>query len=191
MPTGVNEKNDRPSNPASSSVDAATRFGGVPISVIIPPILLAKAIGISIREEFMLDVAAILTTIGSISATVPVLLTKAPMKDVTSITSTNSFHSLPPAAVIIRPLIFLASPVRKIPPPTMNSPAIIITIELEKPERASAGVSIPHNINASRLQSATISERMRPFMKSTTDIARIVSVIAIKNTVIRLRSLQN
>jgi len=88
-----------------------TKLGGVPISVIIPPMLLAKAKGINRRLGFIPALSAKLTTIGSIKATVPVLLTKAPMAEVTSITSKKSFSSLLPASFKMRELIILASPV--------------------------------------------------------------------------------
>ena len=117
------------------------RFGGVPMRVIIPPMLLANASGMSRRREDVPAWAAILTTIGSMRATVPVLLTKAPMKAVTSITSRNSLVSLVPASFMTCPPIILASPVWKIPPPTMNRPTIMITVEFENPASPSAGVS--------------------------------------------------
>ena len=60
--------------------------GGVPISVIIPEILQAKAIGISNRRASTPDCAAIVTTIGISMATVPVLLTKSPTMIVTRMT---------------------------------------------------------------------------------------------------------
>ena len=87
MPTGKNEKNDNPSCPASTNASSITKLGGVPINVSIPPILLAKAKGISNVRTFVLALAAILTTIGSINATVPVLLTKAPITAVTNMTN--------------------------------------------------------------------------------------------------------
>ena len=56
------------------------KFAGTSeLKLFIPPILLAKARGISKRLTLILALMAILTTIGSINATVPVLLTKAPM----------------------------------------------------------------------------------------------------------------
>ena len=58
--------------------------------VIIPPILLANARGMrSLLGEVPAD-AAILTTIGIITATVPVLLTTDPMVPVTIMTSRKS-----------------------------------------------------------------------------------------------------
>jgi len=90
----------------------------------------------------MLALTARLTTIGNIRATVPVLLTKAPMAEVTNITSKNNFNSLLPANFRMCELIILASPVWKIAPPTTNSPTIIMTTELENPDKASSGVNI-------------------------------------------------
>ena len=141
-PTGRNEKKPSGAKPAFARVSLTIRLGGVPMSVIIPPILLAKARGISRRRDDVPAAAAILTTIGSIRATVPVLLTNIPMADVTIITRRKSLSSLFPARVItLLPIIF-ARPVWKIPPPTMKRPIIIITVVLEKPERPSAGVRI-------------------------------------------------
>ena len=55
--------------------------------------------------------AAMLTIIGSMSATVPVLLTNAPIAAVTIITMKNSLVSLPLAIFIMRLLTIFASPV--------------------------------------------------------------------------------
>ncbi len=118
-----------------------TKLGGVAIKVN-NPILLAKANGISKRLALRLALAAKLTTIGSINATVPVLLTKPPIPAVTSITNKKRRVSLFPANFRIRELIIFAKPVWKIAPPTTNKPTIIITTELEKPDKASAGVRI-------------------------------------------------
>ena len=118
-----------------------------------------------------------LITIGSITATVPVLLTKAPIRAVTSITRTKSTFSFLPPIRRIRLLIILARPVRKMPAPTTNSPTIIITTGLAKPESASAGVSMPNISKASRAQSATISDLTLPLMKKTHETISIASVI--------------
>ena len=142
IPTGRNEKNPSGANPAELKVSLTIRLGGVPIRVIIPPILLAKASGMRRRREEVPAAAAILTTIGSIRATVPVLLTNIPIADVTIITRRKRRSSLLPARVItLLPIIF-ARPVWKIPPPTMKRPTIIITVVFEKPERASDGLNI-------------------------------------------------
>ena len=111
MPTGRNEKNDSLPSPASCSTSLITKLGGVPIRVSMPPIELAKASGMSSREAFCFDSVAIDTTMGSISATVPVLLTNAPMNAVTSITNTNKpVSDLPAKPISFEPTIF-ASPV--------------------------------------------------------------------------------
>ena len=114
-----------------------TRLGGVPMRVSIPPMLLANANGMSSRLALVFDLAARLTTMGIIRATVPVLLTKAPMAAVTTMSSMNRRSSLSPAIDRIFPLIFFASPVWKIAPPTTNRPIIIMTTGLENPDRAS------------------------------------------------------
>ena len=111
MPTGRKEKKESGSSPAEVNVFCITRFGGVPIKVIIPPILLAKANGINSLLGFIPALIARLTTIGSISATVPVLLTNAPMAEVTNITNRNNRISLVPASLRIRELIIFANPV--------------------------------------------------------------------------------
>ena len=110
-PTGRNEKNESPSIPASISVSSITRFGGVPISVSIPPIELAKASGINSLVASRLASAAIDTTIGNISATVPVLLTNAPIIAVTTMTRTSSPDSDLPARLISFEPTILANPV--------------------------------------------------------------------------------
>ena len=155
------------------------RLGGVPIRVIIPPKLLEKARGMSSREELMLALMAILTTIGSIRATVPVLLTKAPMKEVAKTTNTKSFSSLLPASFSSLLLIILASPVWKIAPPTTKRPIIITTTELEKPDRASSGDRMPKRTNRRREDSATRSERIFPIIKKAEAITRIAKVMYI------------
>ena len=104
--------------------------------------LLAKASGINRRRTFAPALAAILTTIGNINATVPVLLTNAPINAVASITSRNKRNSLFPESFSRRPLIIFAKPVWKIAPPTTNKPIIMMTTELEKPDNPSSGVNI-------------------------------------------------
>ena len=183
-PTGRNEKNDNGSKPFSVSVSCITRLGGVPISVSMPPMLLAKAKGISSRLALILALAARLTTMGSIKATVPVLLTKAPIPAVTNITSRNRRNSLFPAIPIILPPIIRASPVWNTAPPTTKRPIIIITTEFEKPERASCGVRMPKSIRQMRAHKATMSERTLPKAKNTADTARITRVTPIYGIVL-------
>ena len=139
-PTGRNVKNPSPSCPLLISSSFITRLGGVPMSVIIPLMLLANAKGMSRRLGFILALMAMLTTIGIIMATVPVLLTNAPMNDVTTITRMKRRVSLFPARRMSFELIIFARPVWNMAPPTTNSPTIIMTEVLEKPEKASFGV---------------------------------------------------
>ena len=111
IPTGKNEKNESPSKPASSNVLWMIRLGGVPMRVIIPPMLLANAKGIRNRPGFTSTLIARLTTIGNSRATVPVLLTKPPMAEVTSITRIKRHISLLPTSFNMLELIIFARPV--------------------------------------------------------------------------------
>ncbi len=121
--------------------------------------------------------AAMLITMGIMTATVPVLLTKAPMSAVTSITRMKSTFSFFPPIRRIRLLIILARPVRKIPAPTTNSPTIMITTGLANPESASEGVRMPPTSRASRAHSATISDRTLPLMKKKHETSRMPRVV--------------
>ena len=137
MPVGRKENIVRGVPLNSSHASAITRFGGVPISVSIPPMLEANASGMRKREADAPVLAAIDTTMGSISATVPVLLTKPPISPVARTTTRNSRVGLPLPRRDNRAPIILARPVLKMAPPTTNSPTIIITIGFENPDRAS------------------------------------------------------
>ena len=154
-----------------------TRLGGVPMSVIMPPMLLAKAKGMSRRLALVPAAAAMLTTMGSIRATVPVLLTKAPMAAVTTMTRMNSRSSLFPASFSMRELIILARPVWKMAPPTTNSPTIMTTTELENPERASSGVRIWNRRRAVSEHKATMSERTFPLAKNMAERTSMMTVV--------------
>ncbi len=146
--------------------------------------LLAKASGMRRRAGRVPVCVAMLTTMGIMSATVPVFETKAPMPAVTSTTSRNRRRSLPPASFIIFWLTALANPVWNMAPPTTNSPAIIMTTVDEKPENASSGVSIPKKSNAERAHSATMSERTLPAMNITMVMNRMISVVVMSCCVV-------
>ena len=152
------------------------------MSVSIPPMLLAKAKGMSRRAGRVPVCVAMLTTMGIIKATVPVLLTKAPMTAVTTTTSRKRRRSLPPASFMIFWLTALASPVWNIAPPTTKRPTIMMTTEEEKPAKASSGVRMPVSSRADKAQRATTSDRTRPMMNITTVRARIRSVAVIGPT---------
>ncbi len=175
-PPGKKVKNDRGSLPASSHSSAMTRLGGVPIRVIMPPMLEAKARGMSKRDAGVLLPDAMLTTIGSMSATVPVLLTNAPIKAVAPITNKNSLSGLSPPSVSNFAPMILARPVLKIAPPTTNRPIIMITIGLEKPDKASEVLSIPANASTSNAIRATMSERSFPHTKNIAVSKSVTSV---------------
>ena len=178
-PTGRNEKKPSAPNPFFASSSLTIRFGGVPMRVIIPPMLLAKASGMRRRRDDVPATAAILTTIGSIRATVPVLLTNIPMDAVTIITRRKRRSSLLPASTITLLPIILARPVWKIPPPTMNRPTIMMTVVFENPARPSAGVRTCESSNASRAQIATRSDLTLPLTNNIAATSNIISVVII------------
>jgi hypothetical protein len=142
-------------------------LGGVPISVIIPPIDEAKAMGINILLGDIPAAVERLTTIGNNKATVPEFETKAPIPDVTNIIRINMRSSLPPAIRNIFELIIRARPVWKMAPPTTNRPTIIITTGLENADNASCGVITPPNIKHNNETKATTSDRTLPTTKAT------------------------
>ena len=146
--------------------------------VIIPLMLLANAKGMSRRLGFILALMAMLTTMGIMIATVPVLLTNAPMNDVTTITRMKRRVSLFPARRISLELIIFARPVWNMAPPTTKSPTIIMTAVLEKPEKASLGVGsrMPIMTSNANAHNATISERILPDMKKTIVNIKVASV---------------
>ena len=190
-PTGAKEKNPRGSRPSLTIASWMTRFGGV-LMRVKSPILLANAIGIRYLLALMPEADAILITIGIITATVPVLLTNAPIAAVTSITRRKRTFSLLPPTFIILPLIILARPVLKMPAPTTKSPTIIMTTELENPERASSGVSTPVSRSTSIEPRATMSDRILPLTNNIHDRARTMRVTVDGDNIdIRLCFLQN
>src|SRR5574344_3027421 len=151
------------------------------MSVSIPPILLANAHGISSLDGLFLLSIAIDTIIGIISATVPVLLTKAPMRAVTTTTSKNIAVSLLPASCIILWLAALPSPVCNMAPPTTNSPTIITTTGLENPANASVGVSMPQSNITTNEHKATMSALSLP----ATNIATVTMSMIIVSVILQ------
>ena len=147
------------------------------MSVSIPPRLPAKASGMSSRDACRPDAAAILMMMGIMRATVPVLLTKAPINEVTIITSRNVSVSLPCDRAMSFCPVSLASPVCIMAPPTTKSPTIMMTMGEEKPARASAGVSIPEIIRAASAAIATMSALTLPQINMATVVMSIRIVI--------------
>ena len=128
----------------------------------------------------MFDVAAMLIMMGIIMATVPVLLTNAPITAVVNITNTKARVSLPPERRAMLLPTDCASPVCKMAPPTIKSPTIINTIGEEKPLSASCVVKTPEAVSTMSAIIATISLRMRPQMKNTMVISSVIIVSTMK-----------
>ena len=62
-------------------------------------------------------------------------------------------------------------------PPTTNSPTIMMTTELEKPDSASSGVRIWNMSRLTSAQSATRSARILPMTKQMAVSTRMISVM--------------
>ena len=75
--------------------------------------------------------------------------------------------------------MILASPVWKTAPPTMKSPIIITTAELEKPARASEGVSTLVTSNRASEQSATMSDLTLSAMNAAMVRANVATTMMI------------
>ena len=136
---GQESKERKRLKPGEVNIFCLSKVGRVPISVIMPPILLAKANGISNRLGFILALIARLTTMGSIHATVPVLLTKR-----TTIQGSYQHNKQEQADFTVsskfkntRTNHFLPVLSEKWPAPT-NSPIIIMTTELRNRKGASS-----------------------------------------------------
>ena len=169
----------------SSHASAITRFGGVPIKVSIPPILEAKASGIRKRDAEAPAPAAMETTMGSISATVPVLLTNPPIRPVARTTTRNRRVGLPLPRRDSRAPIIFASPVLKMAPPTINSPTIMMTIGFENPDRASCVVRMPVRVSTSKAIRAMISARILPHTKPAAASTRVTRVMSMGYNIFR------
>ena len=66
-------------------------------------------------------------------------------------------------------------------PPTMKSPAIMMTTELENPASPSSGVMTPVSTSATMEQSATTSDRIRPHTSRPAVTMRMISTWTIVN----------
>lgn len=109
----------------------------------------------------MPELAAILITIGIIIATVPVLLTKAPINEVANTTKMKALVSLPLANCEMLLPTVCANPVCSMAPPTTNSHTIIMTIGDENPLNASLVVRIPVAVSTMRADKAQY--RLAPY----------------------------
>src|SRR5678815_70646 len=158
-PNGVKSKNPNPAKPACWSALSATRFGGVPTSVSIPPINPAKLSGIISRPGASFCRSATSSTTGMKIATTPVELMTAPSTATASISKASSRPSLPAARRSRKSPICTASPVRTSPSPTMKSAAMSTTFGSLNPASASGTVTTPQSGSATMASSATTSRR--------------------------------
>ena len=133
--------------------------------------------GISRRLTELPLAEAMLTTMGNIRATVPVLLTNAPMSAVPDMTSRKRRVSLFPPSFRSRAPIIFARPVLNMAPPTMNRPTIITTMGLAKPDNASCVVITPLTARTRSAHKATMSARIFPHTKKMAAIRRVARVI--------------
>ena len=112
-----------------------------------------------------------LKTTGINKATAPVELINADKKATKGIINSNKRTSLVPPTFINHCPAEAAKPVRKSPSPTTNSPAIITTTGMPKPDTTSFGVKIPESAKVTTTISATISMRIRSQINRATVIA--------------------
>ena len=166
-PMGVKLKKLKGSMPSRDSWLLTTILGGVPISVSIPPIEPAKAMGISRRVGATPTLVQRFRATGMKTATAPVLLMNADRPATTSISNTRRRTSLVPATPMSQLPMENATPVRKRPSPTIKRPAINMTRGSPKPAKASFGESRPVSNKASTTRMATISIRRRSLAKRT------------------------
>lgn len=119
--------------------------------------------------------------IGIIIATVPVLLTKAPINEVAYTTKMKALVSLPLAnCEMLLPTVF-ANPVCSMAPPTTNSHTIIMTIGDENPLNASLVVRIPVAVSTMRADKATISPRTLPHINMAIVTIKTIIVMVMIN----------
>ena len=97
IPIGNTVKKPSSGYPYSTNVVLTISTGGVPISVIIPPMLAAKAIGIKKRRALRLASRVMLNTMGSRRVAVPAFDIKEPNTAASIIVSIKSLSSLSPA----------------------------------------------------------------------------------------------
>ena len=132
------------------------KFGGVPISVVIPPSKDAKAMGINKYDgEIRLSFPTCMAT-GITKAKAPTLFIKLEKNAVTPIRSIS--------LTLMPPFNFMTQVFSGSMAPTFNSPllttkmaATVMTAGCENPEKACSGNTIPVNVNTNNAIKATIS----------------------------------
>ena len=118
-------------------------------------------------EGLILFFLLMLMMAGAITATVPVSLMNPDSMATVPMIIANNRDSLFPANWMIFPLMLSARPVSITAPPTMNKEAIVITIGLEKPARASSGERILLTINKINSPRATRSTESHSVIKKS------------------------
>lgn len=116
-----------------------------------------------------------------IIATVPVLLTKAPINEVANTTKMKALVSLPLANCEMLLPTVCANPVCSMAPPTTNSHTIIMTIDDENPLNASLVVRIPVAVSTMRADKATISPRTLPHINMAIVTIKTIIVMVMIN----------
>ncbi len=135
-PTGVKLKKLNADSPREVSSLLTATLGGVPISVSMPPKSEPNESGMSKRLGRTLASLARLNATGNMMATVPVELMNADKTALLNISSSMSRLGSCPALLLKKRPTLSATPVSNKPAPTINSPAIIMTSELENPASA-------------------------------------------------------
>lgn len=149
------------------------RFVEVPIRVQTPPAWEANDMGMSSFDGASFPAAAAARTIGSITATTPVLLMKAEEAPTMTMVRTSRAVGLFPYRMITRPATFTA-PVRCRPTLKTNMQATVVA-GLLNPETASSGVTSRKTTNTPRTIRATRSMENRSITNSTTAPTRMAS----------------
>jgi hypothetical protein len=156
-PIGVKSNSENGSSPRSPRSCAATMFGGVPTSVVVPPRIAPNASGMNRRDGSRPARPAIVATAGIITAVAAMLFMNADSPPATSIRTAIRRVSLFPTMRWTRPAIMSATPVSSRAAPTMNTESMVMTAGDENPVNASLGVRYPPKMRTSRPRNAVRS----------------------------------
>ena len=138
------------------------------MSVHVPPRIAPNASGINSLEGLIFLRAAIPSTTGRNIAVVVVFFMTAAQSAAENMISAVIQNSLSPAARCKRRPTSSITPVFASPPVRINRPAIVITMSLPKPAKASAAVSVLVRTSAITRRSATSSIGIRSVANRTT-----------------------
>jgi len=155
------------------------RFGGVPISVVMPPRIEPNASGISTRPGGMSWREAIWIATGISSASAPTLFMNADSTAPTTVSAAMASVGPALAGSTTRASASTAPEVCS-PRLSTSTQATVITAGWPNPAKASAGAINPNSTQASKAPAATMSWRQRPH--------RNIATVAMRMTRIRLCS---